>query len=309
MLDLDTPSDSAPPETTKARPSRLARAHSVDDAIALILENCLEQVRANRLPTEDGRDPEAVHQMRIGLRRLRAALQFLGKIVPAGSFARFAAMADALADALGPVRNLDALSERLGMIDSRGRRALRRAIGARRADLYGEVRNAARSERCEHLLDDLAAWIAERGWRNEIPERKLAVLAKPARRLAHRALRRLERRAIKRGRRFARLGPQRRHKFRIATKKLRDAATLFAPMFDRADRYLKRLGKLQKALGEDHDAFVTPGLLEEIGRDTDSPDTHRAIGAVLRSQQHRRPALRKELRKRRRQWKGAQAFW
>src|SRR5581483_5136959 len=149
MLDLNFRPDSAP-STEKARPSRLTCSHAIDEAIALILENCLEQVRANRAAAEDGRDPEGVHQMRVGLRRLRAALQFLGKAIPAGSFARFEAEAEALTDALGPVRNLDALDGRLAKlrtIDRQDRRALRQAIKARRKARYRSFRDALHDQR------------------------------------------------------------------------------------------------------------------------------------------------------------------
>ncbi len=327
MREIDLLASTEPPPTAKASPSRLTPEHSVDDAIALILENCLLQVRANWPATEDGRDPEGAHQMRVGLRRLRAALQMLRKTLAAPGFERFETEAEALGDALGPVRNFDALDAHLaalrdaGAIDRRDHRALHKAVTAQRSALYGQVRAALGNERSRRFLEELAAWIADRGWRNELPERRLRLLARPARRLAERALDRLERQSLKRGRHFAQLSPLRRHKFRIATKKLRYAAKLFAPLFGldedgahgksgrRAKRYLRRLGKLQDALGEDHDSFVMPILLEDLGHGTDSPDAHRAIAAVLHAKQRRRPALREVLRKRRRQWKKAKGFW
>jgi CHAD domain-containing protein len=313
MLDLDRRSDSSP--AVKAPPSRLAADQTVDEAIALILENCFYQVTANRAAAADGRDPEGVHQMRVGLRRLRAALQFLDKALPGAGFAVFEAEAEVLTDALGPVRNLDALEGRIaklrteGALEKQHGRALHEAIATRRADLYPALRAALRKERGCDFFEDFATWIADHGWRSKLPERELSFLAKPARRLARRALDRLERKARKRGRRFKRLDAQRRHKFRIATKKLRYAVKSFAPLFERTRRYQSRLGKLQDALGEDHDAVVTPGLLEEIAQHATTPGLDPAIAALLDLQQQRRPGLRKELCKRRRQWKQAKAFW
>jgi len=315
MLDLDRRHPDPSPSVIKARPSRLAGDQTVDQAIALILENCLDQITANRAAADGGRDPEGVHQMRIGLRRLRAALQFLEKALPGAGFLVFEAEAEALTDALGPVRNLNALDGRLkalrrdGAIKKAEHRALREAIATRRADIYPDLRKMLRSERSRTFLAGFAAWIADRGWRSKLAERALASLAKPSDRLARESLDRLERKALKRGRHFAQLSAQRRHKFRIATKKLRYAVKLFAPLFERTKRYQSRLGKLQDALGEDHDAVVTPGLLDEIRHGTGSAETDRAIAAVLQEQRRRRPALRNELRKRRRQWKQAKAFW
>jgi triphosphatase len=313
MLDLDRRSDSA--SIVKAPPSRLAIDQTVDEAIALVLENCLYQVTANRAAAESGRDPEGVHQMRVGLRRLRAGLQFLDKLLPGAGFAAFESEAEALTDALGPVRNLDALDGRVdalrkeGALKRRQGRTLQEAIATRRADVYPQLRTALRSERSRDFLDGLAMWIADHGWRNKLPEGELAFLAKPSRRLARRALNGLERKARRRGRHFKRLDAKRRHKFRIATKKLRYAVKLFAPLFDGPKRYQARLGKLQDALGEDHDAVVTPGLLEGIAQHAPAPELNAAIAALLDWQGQRRPALRKQLRRRRRQWKRAKAFW
>ena len=326
MLDPDRRSESAP-TTTKAPASRLARGHTVDEAIGLILENCLYQVTANRAAAEDGREPEGVHQMRVGLRRLRAALQLLRKALPRAGFEAFESEAKALADALGPARNLDALDGRVARLAGDGTighadcRTLREAIAAWRTDLQPDLRTALRSQRSDALLEGLAAWIAERGWRSRLPERKLGLLAKPARRLARRALDRLDRKARKRGRHFAGLSAQRRHKFRIATKKLRYAVKLLGPLFGLtsegarskegrgARRYQLRLGKLQDALGEDHDAVVTPGLLDAIAARADPTTIAPAIDALLAGQERRRPALRKDLRKRRRRWQRAKVFW
>jgi CHAD domain-containing protein len=313
MLDLDRRSDSSP--IMKAPRSRLSREQTIDAAIELILENCLYQVTANRAAAEDGSDPEGVHQMRVGLRRLRAVLQLLRHALPGAGFEVFETEAEALTDALGPVRNLDALDGRLDALRKQGalkeqhHHVLQAAITARRTDLYQELRAAKRSERSRDFLEGIAARIAERGWRGNLPDRALGFLAKPSRRLARRALDRLERKARKRGRHFAQLDPQHRHKFRIATKKLRYAAKLLAPLFGHTKRYLTPLGKLQDALGEDHDAIVTPALLDEISRHTATPALDPAIAALLDWQEHRRPALRKELRKRQRQWKTAKAFW
>ncbi|HVT51901.1 MAG TPA: CHAD domain-containing protein [Dongiaceae bacterium] len=313
MLDLDRRTGSSP--IAKAPPSRLSAEQTVDEAIGFILENCLYQVTANRAAAEDGQDPEGVHQMRVGLRRLRAALQLLRKALPGAGFEVFETEAEALTDALGPVRNLDSLDARLavlrkdGAIEKPHHRALQAAIATRRADLLPSLRAALRSERSRSFLEGLAAWIADRGWRSKLPERDLGRLARPSRRLARRALDRLERKARRRGRRFRRLDARRRHKYRIATKKLRYAVKFFAPLFDGTRRYQSRLGKLQDALGEDHDAVVTPGLLDDLARHAAAPEVDYAVAAFLAAQKDRRPALRKALRKRRRQWKKAEPFW
>jgi CHAD domain-containing protein len=47
-----------------------------------IFESCFDQWLANQAAALDGRDPEGVHQMRVGLRRLRSALSIFKKLIP-----------------------------------------------------------------------------------------------------------------------------------------------------------------------------------------------------------------------------------
>ncbi|MBL8581182.1 MAG: CHAD domain-containing protein, partial [Rhizobiaceae bacterium] len=86
---------------------------TVERAACSVLRECLEQVAANVLAARDLDDPEAVHQLRVGLRRLRSALRvFAG---PVGGSAADALGAEArwLAAEAGQVRDLDVAAAEL----------------------------------------------------------------------------------------------------------------------------------------------------------------------------------------------------
>jgi CHAD domain-containing protein len=55
---------------------------TVADAITATLVSCTEHVRANIPGAKRGEDPEALHQLRVGVRRLRAALSAYREAIP-----------------------------------------------------------------------------------------------------------------------------------------------------------------------------------------------------------------------------------
>jgi CHAD domain-containing protein len=60
-----------------------------------------------------GKDIEGVHDMRVGSRRLRAALELFRDVFPRKQLAPMLAEVKRLADSLGEVRDLDVMIERL----------------------------------------------------------------------------------------------------------------------------------------------------------------------------------------------------
>jgi inorganic triphosphatase YgiF len=303
--------DDAPP-ARKAAPSPLTRKVSVDDAVALMLSDCLGQVLANLAAAEDGRGPDGVHQMRVGIRRLRAMLGMLAKEIPAPSFDRFDREAKQLAEALATARSLDALIESLdtARIPPQHRNVLKKRAMTARSEAYHTLRPRLKDPAVARFVLALSGWIARRGWRNEIAGADLGRLTKPAPHLARRLLRKAAAKAEKRGTRFSSLSPRGRHKYRIALKKLRYAGQFCAPLYGKAAKpYLKRVAQLLDALGEDHDAQTVPALLHQIAQQGKPPALNAAIGALTKRQARRQAALLQELKQRRRRWNAAAAFW
>ena len=102
----------------------------------------------------------------------------------------------------------------------------------------------------------LGRLVERRSWRGDLDSAKLAIMAEPARVLAYRVLTRVWRKAMKQGRHFRHLEPEARHRLRLTLKKLRYTTEFFQSLHGAsaaAQKYLKRLSKLQDALGAAND--------------------------------------------------------
>jgi CHAD domain-containing protein len=124
-----------------------------------------------------------------------------------------------------------------------------------------EAGAVAASPRLQRLLLAVGALLAAL----ESPTADPAVRT-PARNLAKDTLERRSRRLGKRGKDLQRASPAERHQARIAAKKLRYVAELFAPLFPgaRTKDYLSALAKLQGALGYLNDLASGDRLLDEL---------------------------------------------
>ena len=110
---------------------------TIDEALAEVFNACFKHWTANESAALDGRDPEGIHQMRVGLRRLRSALSIFGPLLPEDALAWLKEEASDTLGALGRARDLDVfLGELLSPVaqEFRGDECLvtlRRARGAR----------------------------------------------------------------------------------------------------------------------------------------------------------------------------------
>lgn len=262
----------AHPGPRRARRIELAPEATLEEALVAIFEACLEQVLANLGPARDGGDPEGVHQLRVGLRRTRAALALFRDVLPAEQARPFKDELGWLAGRLGPARDLDVfLGETLAPLAARapgdpGLKRLRDAARELREHAYAEVREAVDSPRASAAALAFGGWVAARGWRVGATPEALAALAAPAREGAKALLERRLRKAHKLGRRLGQRTPEERHRLRIELKKLRYAAEFLRALFPagRADRALKRLARLQDTLGHLNDVAAMERQLDRI---------------------------------------------
>jgi inorganic triphosphatase YgiF len=98
----------------KARPLTLPEATDSHTALRLVLGNCLTQVLANAsdIAHETDTAPEQLHQLRVGMRRLRTALRELGPLA-AGLRPEWGVALGQLFGRLGSARDRDALAQTL----------------------------------------------------------------------------------------------------------------------------------------------------------------------------------------------------
>ena len=305
------------PRETRAGPSGVQAGHSVDDAIAIVLGETRQHLLANQAAAEDGRNLEGVHQMRVALRRMRTGFSIFRRALELPALAAFNDDAKRMGQKLGVARNWDvfvtetlaAPAEACGGIDFA---RLRAAAEPHRAAAYADLRAALRDPAYNRFQLALGHWIERRGWRNEVPADSLAALSEPVAALAARMLDRLHRKALKQGAHFRHLPAPGRHRLRIALKKLRYGAEFFAGVYGDhggAGRWLSRLGKLQTALGRDHDAASLPELLAAIEGAEPVPELQRPIGALLGWSARDGIAAAATLEERWRKFKHASGYW
>lgn len=244
---------------------------TVEDGLEAILRQGLAQWIRNEPAARDGRDPEGVHQMRVGLRRLRAALALFRDVLPPEAHERWDGELRWLMGELGPARDLDvfadevmapvAATEGLGELLE----GLAGAVGERRRAAYASLRATLAGARYGDLLLELAAWVETRGWRRGVEVDRRLAQQDPLRPFAARALERRWRKVRKAGRGFARLAPEERHILRVRVKKLRYGVEFLAGVLDgkSASRLAARLARLQDALGHMNDLTVARRLAAE----------------------------------------------
>lgn len=250
------------------------------DALAAIVRSCLRQVEANADGVRTGDDPECVHQMRVGVRRLRCAVALLRRAVPPETLQPLEDELHWLAGVLGRVRDLDVFALQTlatiasaapqidgtaAPIDALRRRARTRSTAARR-----QARAALESPRFAQLL--LAVGRLASAPLLGAGADKAETLRQPARAFGDACLKRQHRKLHRAGRHVGGTAAQ-RHALRIQAKKMRYAAEFFASLYPAkaARAYRKALAQLQRVLGLANDAAVASALAGKLA--PDSPST------------------------------------
>ena len=204
--------------------------------------------------------------MRVALRQMRAAFSLFRRELRSKAFDPFDREAKWMARKLGVCRNWDVFeTETLAEAKMGEERALREAAEPKRVQSYDALRQALYSRRYALFQLSLGHWIECHGW---LEGRDHGRLAEPASKLAASPLSALLRKALEKGKNFDKLGLRKRHRLRVALKKLRYAAEFFQPLFRKRKvrTYTKRLAALQKLLGKDDNAITTNSLLRELAR-------------------------------------------
>jgi CHAD domain-containing protein len=183
----------------------------------------LRQIIGNEAGVETG-SPEALHQLRIGLRRLRAAISLFSEIVAGRETESVKSELKWITRELSPARDLDVyFSQVLGRFREQYKRSgefriLCRIFERRRSEAFVRAVDAIRSGRYRRLLIELAAWIETGAWGRAEDDAARTVLEQPIEQYAAERLARRRKKIVKKAKVFDRLDDARRHKLRIAIK-------------------------------------------------------------------------------------------
>jgi inorganic triphosphatase YgiF len=260
----------------KMTPPPLDANMSAAEAFAAIAHACLRQMMLNAPAFDNGEEIEAVHQTRVALRRLRAALALFRPVITDTAYPGLAAELKWLSDHLGATRDIDVLlTESIQPALTRepempGLAELAAFIETRQAASRLILREAMASPRGRKLMLDLLLWVEAGPWR-----RKAMAPRTDLENLKHLLARRLKasrKKLAARGENLEALPEAQMHEVRIHAKKLRYQAAFFDALANEskaAKRYrsfVNALERIQETLGAVHDAEATAAFLEEQAR-------------------------------------------
>jgi triphosphatase len=265
---------------------------TVEDAIALAVQGCLDHLLGNETCLLETDDPEGVHQVRIALRRLRSTLRLFRSVLPADQYRWLTDEIKWLTKQLAAARDWDVFSDEIvapvaaHFSAEPGFALLRSGLGQKRRTSRRTARRAVRSKRYTEFVLRVSGWLAQRQWRGQEHNEASARLSGPVNDFVDTLIAGRHRQVRKDGHKFATMTDEQRHQFRIDVKKLRYATDLFGSLYrgKRATRYLERLGELQDALGYANDVAVAEDLTRNLCETTkgdDGAECQRAGAIVL----------------------------
>ncbi len=240
---------------------RIGPKVAIADAFAALCNAALAQVAANAPGVARGADPEYLHQLRVGVRRLLSAMRIFRPLLKRK---RAKDVAQHLRDAMrvfGITRDWDVFLDTLKR--AAASKALSASAARRRENAMAQAKVLAGSAAFQHTQNQVREWLERGPWRTS---------AQPGNKILDYACDALENAHARLGKRARDIDwPDRRdrHRVRIALKRLRYACDFFADCFPaRAVRpFLARLSTLQDTLGELNDLAVARTLLGELPAD------------------------------------------
>ena len=280
-----------PVKAVKAQPLLLKDKLSVQQGFLAIAANCLEQVSANQDGVASSEDVESLHQMRVGLRRLRSALSLFKAQLALPEDLQ--ADLDWLVGKLGAARDwdvlaLDTLAPCEGEVDADTLAPLSEAAREEARAAHAQAAEALADVRYTRLMLGLQRWLLTCGWREGSTPR--------------------QRRLRKRGKLLLSGTPDERHQIRIAAKKARYAAEFFASLFKagKVRAYVIPLSRLQDVLGVLNDLQVADGLLHALAGQQPRVQSQAAfVRGYLAARTHERLADARGMRQAWRRFKAA----
>jgi triphosphatase len=308
-----------PINAVRASKITLRRKATLSSAFQVIGRSILHHIAANEPAVLAGK-PDGVHQMRIGVRRLRAAIWVFSKLLRSKQTEMIKRDLKWLAGKLGPVRDLDVfLNTKVQRLASAqppisGFSELTSELVYRRDLAADAAKSAISSSRYRLLIFNALEWIEDGYWLKQTSIRG-------DRRTQPHAVHLFDRRTKKakqRLKKVRKLNDHDRHKLRIAIKKLRYTVYFFESLFvDSASakalsRYKDHLQSLQDSLGALNDVAVHQKLLTKLGTDGDEKRSrlvYFAAGAVVGSERGEIRPLLNVAKRAARNLRRAEKFW
>ncbi|HEY2835551.1 MAG TPA: CHAD domain-containing protein [Rhizomicrobium sp.] len=248
---------------------------STEAGFRAIAMACLAQIIANKNAVLR-KDPEGIHQMRVGLRRLRTALSLFKSMIDGPETKAIKDDLKWLSEQLGPARDFDVLQGHsikpmeVRRPDDPGLKALEEDVAARRATGFEQALRMVQGDRYRDIILKTGLWALGGKWTWSKDDLRTAQRKRPLPDSARDILKARTAKVIKKLKKFDRMDDLNRHKLRIAVKKLRYAIGFFDALFldhnKRRKDFAAALKQLQSALGRLNDIRVHGGFANDVIR-------------------------------------------
>jgi inorganic triphosphatase YgiF len=309
----------------RLRPERATEIDIAPDVTAgaafrIIAWSCLRQIVANEPPTCRGQ-AEALHQMRIGLRRLRAAIAIFAGVVGDDQLEKIKGELRWITRELGPARDLDVFAAdvlnplQASRPSDEAVVAAHADFEAKRATAYATAIGAVQSARFRAAMLDVAEWIETDSWTGDDDEKHTVRRERPVAEHARRELVKLRKWIKAKGGRLRQLSVPKRHRLRIRAKRLRYGTEFFAATFPgaasatRRTESLKALKDLQDALGGLNDLATHQTLIAGGDEDAAKDQGGAVAGEQLDAAEAKAKTLLLEAEQAFARFAGAKPFW
>ena len=240
--------------TFKAAPVDVDRSMTLADAFEVMVHACLKHYRLNEPLVINKRSPEALHQCRVAMRRLRSAFTLFKSAIADVEHQFLREELRWFTSQLGDARNLDVYLKRRNLSD-----AERERLTGRREQAYEHVIAIMNLTRTRSLMLELIGWTAFGPWRHGKQARKLVENYASSR------LDRLWRSIARIGHHIADLDEETRHELRIQVKKLRYAIEFLRGLYPHSGQAEKKFATavedLQESLGKLNDLAIAKALV------------------------------------------------
>jgi triphosphatase len=249
---------------------------SVSDALTHILGHLTDVILANAplAGQRDGEVAEAVHQMRVAVRRARSALSIFRPAMPDGALDGVSALFKQLGTHLGPTRDWDVFADETApgihtamLADERLERLIATA-SRRRGESRKALASYLASAEFRQLGIELAWFAAARFWHAPVSDPVDGVEPSPSLAdFAGQVLQHRWKKLISAGKGIDELDIPSLHGVRLRAKRIRYAAEMFSTLYHgkATHRFIRRLSVLQQRLGVLNDGAVATHLLAELG--------------------------------------------
>ena len=245
------------PAVFASAPAFKRRANAEQISIA-VLQSCLSQVLGNASEVASGSQQlDHIHQLRVGIRRLRTALSELRPLVPGLDLAWEAPLV-ATFRALGQQRDQSHLALSLQpLLETAGGPAVHsQSLGAGIPDPGLVVRSPA----FQHSLLSLISFV------QGLATGKSGASSKDTKKVLSLSLQKLHSQVLKGGQKFLKLDESQQHQVRKRLKHLRYLSEFVAPLYStgRTDAFLSGLKPVQDALGMHNDELIALLALRKL---------------------------------------------